>query len=102
GIPCDRFCFEGFLPPKKGRKTYLAKLAGETRTMVFYESPHRLLRTLTDFAGVFGHDRQASVAREISKIHEEHARGTLGELIDLYAERTVKGEITIVVSGLAV
>ena len=77
GLPCDRFCFEGFLPQKKGRQTALKALEGETRTMVFYESPYRLVKTLDQFAEVFGPDRPCSVAREISKVHEEHRRGTL-------------------------
>jgi len=102
GLPCDRFCFEGFLPVKKGRRTRLDALAGETRTMVFYESPHRLLKTLDDLAIVLGRDRQASISREISKMHEEHLRGTLGELHSQLSNRVVKGEITIVVSGLVV
>ena len=102
GIPCDRFCFEGFLPVKKGRKTRLEALAGETRTMVFYESPRRLLKTLTTFAGIFGDGRKACVSREISKMHEEHVRGTLQELVGIFSERSIKGEVTIVVSGLVV
>lgn len=77
GLPCDRFCFEGFLPQKKGRQTLLESLREEPRTMVFYESPYRVLKTLQQFAEVFGTDRQVSVAREISKVHEEHVRGTL-------------------------
>ena len=81
GLPCDRFCFEGFLPQKKGRQTHLLSLQDETRTMVFYESPYRLLKTLQQFADVFGEDRQVSVAREISKLYEEHVRGTLQEVI---------------------
>ncbi len=101
GLPADRFCFEGFLPQKKGRNTRLASLALETRTMVFYESPHRLLKTLATFAQVFGPDRQASVARELSKIHEENARGTLHELIAHFEKGNVKGEICIVVAGAA-
>ncbi len=103
GIPCDRFLFEGFLPVKKGRKSRIESLAGETRTMVFYESPHRLVKTLTDLALVFGGDRQACVSREISKIYEEHARGSLDDLCaDFSGRATVKGEITLVVSGLIV
>ncbi len=102
GLPCERFCFEGFLPVKKGRRTRLESLAGETRTMVFYESPHRLLKTLDDLAIVLGRDRQASVSREISKMHEEHLRGTLAELHSQFSNRSIKGEITIVVSGLVV
>lgn len=102
GLPCDRFCFEGFLPVKKGRKSRLESLAGESRTMVFYESPHRLLKTLSAFSECFGGDRQASVSREISKMHEEHVRGSLDELIGEFSSRSaVKGEITIVVAGAA-
>ncbi|MFP4064703.1 MAG: 16S rRNA (cytidine(1402)-2'-O)-methyltransferase [Bacteroidales bacterium] len=101
GIPCERFCFEGFLPVKKGRKSRLESLAKETRTMVFYESPHRLLKTLSAFSGSFGGDRQACVSREISKIHEEHVRGSLDELVEIFSGRSaIKGEITLVVSGL--
>lgn len=101
GIPCERFCFEGFLPVKKGRKSRLESLAKETRTMVFYESPHRLLKTLSAFSGYFGEDRQACVSREISKIHEEHVRGSLEELVEIFSKRNaIKGEITLVVSGL--
>src|SRR5574344_940217 len=81
GLPCDRFCFEGFLPQKKGRMTRLNELATETRTMIFYESPRRLLKTLQQLAEVFGEERQVSVAREISKLHEEHVRGSLGEVV---------------------
>ena len=100
GLPCDRFCFEGFLPQKKGRQTILQSLADETRTMVFYESPLRLVKTLEQFADVFGSDRQCSVAREISKIHEEHVRGTLAEVLEHFREVEPKGEIVIVVAGL--
>ncbi len=99
GIPCDRFCFEGFLPVKKGRQTRLNGLASETRTMVFYESPHRLLKTLKEFAALFGNDRQACVSREISKIHETHHRGSLEELVNEFPAKTIKGEITIIVAG---
>lgn len=99
GLPCDRFCFEGFLPVKKGRQTMLASLAGEPRTMVFYESPHRLTRTLTQFAETFGNDRKACVCREISKIHEEYKRGTLAELARHYTANEPRGEIVIVVAG---
>ena len=81
GLPCDRFCFEGFLPQKKGRATLLAALATEPRTMVFYESPRRLVKTLEQFAEAFGPERPCSVAREISKVHEEHVRGTLAEVL---------------------
>jgi 16S rRNA (cytidine1402-2'-O)-methyltransferase len=99
GLPCDRFCFEGFLPQKKGRQTHLESLKDETRTMVFYESPYRTLKTLKQFRDVFGGDRQVSVAREISKIHEEHVRGTLDEVIAHFEETEPKGEIVIVLAG---
>lgn len=99
GLPCDRFCFEGFLPQKKGRKSHLEALRGERRTMIFYESPYRLLKTLQQFAEVFGENRQVSVAREISKIHEEHVRGTLKDVINHFTEIPPKGEIVIVMSG---
>jgi len=100
GLPCDRFCFEGFLPQKKGRATRLAELASEKRTMVFYESPRRLLKTLEQFAEVFGPERQCSVAREISKVHETHHRGTLRELVEHFAAEEPRGEIVIVLAGL--
>lgn len=100
GLPADRFCFEGFLPVKKGRKTRLEGLRQETRTMIFYESPHKLLKTLGDMSEVFGPDRQACVSREISKIHEENVRGSLQELIAYYNTHTLKGEISLVVAGL--
>ena len=99
GFPCDRFCFEGFLPVKKGRQTRLSELAGETRTMIFYESPYRLVKTLEQFAEFFGPERACSVAREISKVHEEHRRGTLAEVAAWYAGHEPKGEIVIIVSG---
>lgn len=99
GLPCDRFCFEGFLPVKKGRQTRLQELASETRTMLFYESPYRLVKTLEQFAEVFGADRECSVAREISKIHEEHRRGTLADAAAWYREHEPKGEIVITVAG---
>jgi len=99
GLPCDRFCFEGFLPQKKGRQTALRALAAETRTMVFYESPYRLVKTLDQLAEVFGPERLCSVAREISKIHEEHRRGTLAEVSAWFREHEPKGEIVIVVAG---
>ena len=99
GYPCDRFCFEGFLPVKKGRQTRLNELASETRTMVFYESPYRLVKTLEQFADFFGPDRECSVAREISKKFEEHRRGTLEEVAAWFREHEPKGEIVIVVSG---
>ena len=99
GFPCDRFCFEGFLPVKKGRQTKLAQLAGETRTMVFYESPFRLVKTLGQFVEVFGPDRPASVSREISKLHDTTHRGTLQELFDYFNATPPKGEIVVVVRG---
>lgn len=99
GLPSDKFTFEGFLPQKKGRKTRLESLEEESRTMIFYESPHRLVKALGQFAEHFGGDRQASVSREISKLHEETARGTLEELIAHFGDRKIKGEIVIVVAG---
>ena len=99
GYPCDRFCFEGFLPQKKGRQTRLKALASETRTIVFYESPYRLVKTLLQMVEYFGPDRPCSVAREISKLHEEHRRGSLSEVAAWYAEHEPKGEIVIVVEG---
>ena len=99
GLPCDRFAFEGFLPQKKGRQSHLQTLAAETRTMVFYESPYRLVKTLEQFALVFGGDRQCSVAREISKMFEEHRRGSLAEVAAWFREHEPKGEIVIVVAG---
>jgi 16S rRNA (cytidine1402-2'-O)-methyltransferase len=99
GIPCNTFCFEGFLPHKKGRNSKLEELRNETRTMVFYESPFRLLKTLEQFAEFFGTERKASVSRELSKLHEETARGTMTELIEHFKKGTVKGEIVIVVAG---
>lgn len=91
GLPCDRFCFEGFLPVKKGRQTLLRTLAEEPRTMIFYESPYRLVKTLDQFIEHFGPERECSVAREISKIHEEHRRGTLAEVSAWYKEHEPKG-----------
>lgn len=99
GLPCDRFIFEGFLPHKKGRQTRLLHLAMETRTMVFYESPHRLLKTLSQFAEVLGQDRQASVSREISKVFEETIRGSLHEIISHFESHPIQGEFVIVLSG---
>ncbi len=100
GLPCDRFAFEGFLPQKKGRQTKLESLKGEERTMIFYESPYRLLKTLQQFAEVYGPDRQVSVCREISKIHEESVRGSLEEVIAHFKEKEPKGEIVIILAGL--
>jgi 16S rRNA (cytidine1402-2'-O)-methyltransferase len=99
GLPAHRFCFEGFLPLKKGRHTLLKKLAEEERTMIFYESPVRLQRTLESFATYFGVDRPCSVSREISKKFEEHKRGTLAELRTYFTEKPPKGEIVVVVGG---
>ena len=96
GLPCDRFCFEGFLPQKKGRQTRLQALQDETRTMIFYESPHRIVKTLTQFIEVFGPERQVSVCREISKIHEESVRGTLGEVLQHFTETEPRGEFVII------
>ena len=100
GLPCERFTFEGFLPQKKGRATRIAALAEEERTMVFYESPYRVVKTLQQFAEVFGKERRASVTREISKIHEETTRGTLEELSLHFTETEPKGEFVIVVEGM--
>jgi 16S rRNA (cytidine1402-2'-O)-methyltransferase len=99
GIPTNRFCFEGFLPVKKGRQTLLRQLAEESRTMIFYESPHRLEKTLLEFQGVFGADRKCSVSRELSKLHEETIRGTLAEVHLYFQQKGVKGEIVIVLAG---
>lgn len=99
GIPTSSFTFEGFLPQKKGRHTALTLLATEQRTMIFYESPHRLARTLKDMAGYFGSDRQVSVSRELTKLFEETRRGSLEELAAFYEARGVKGEIVLVVAG---
>lgn len=99
GLPTDRFTFEGFLPHKKGRQTRLTELADEERTMVFYESPHRLLKTLQQFADVFGPERPASVSRELTKLFEETQRGPLSELIAYFAQKTIKGELVICVQG---
>lgn len=99
GLPADRFTFEGFLPHKKGRQTRLTELAGEERTMIFYESPHRLTKTLGQFAEVFGPDRPASVSRELTKLYEETRRGTLSALLLYFTEKAPKGEIVICVQG---
>ena len=99
GLPCDRFCFEGFLPQKKGRQSRLQALAEETRTMIFYESPHRIVKALAQFIEVFGPERQVSVCREISKVHEESVRGTLQEVLQHFTETEPRGEFVIVVSG---
>ena len=99
GLPCDRFLFEGFLPQKKGRSTRLDELKEQPLTMVFYESPVRLLKTLQQFAQVFGNDREASVVREISKLHNSTHNGTLGELVEYFTTTAPRGEIVIVVAG---
>ena len=99
GLPCDRFTFEGFLPQKKGRKTKLDSLKDEDRTMIFYESPYRLIKTLEQFAETYGEERQVSVCREISKVHEESVRGSLAEVIAHFKETPPKGEIVIVLEG---
>lgn len=99
GLPATRFVFEGFLPQKKGRQTLFKKLAEEERTMIFYESPHRLVRTLEDMIQYFGADRQCSVSRELTKVYEENARGTLQEVCDHFKQKEVKGEIVMVVAG---
>jgi 16S rRNA (cytidine1402-2'-O)-methyltransferase len=99
GIPSNRFCFEGFLPLKKGRQTMMKKLAEEDRTMIFYESPVRLVKTLEEFIQYFGADRQCSVSRELTKMFEENKRGTLQEVAVHFKQKTVKGEIVIVVAG---
>ena len=99
GLPCERFCFEGFLPQKKGRASKLAALCDEQRTMIFYESPMRLLKTLQQFAETFGADREASVSREISKVHNTTHNGTLQELVDYFTINQPRDEIVIVVAG---
>lgn len=101
GLPVDRFVFEGFLPHKKGRKTRIDHLLVETRTMVFYESMHRLIKTLDQLAEAFGADRQASVSRELTKLHEETVRGSLAELSIYYQTHTLKGELVLVVAGFS-
>lgn len=99
GLPNDRFCFEGFLPVKKGRQTKFAAMAQEKRTMIVYESPYRVLKTLTQLTEVLGPDRKASVSREISKIHEETVRGTLSELVQHFTEHQPKGEFVMIIGG---
>lgn len=99
GLPCDRFVFLGFLPHKKGRQTAVRQLAAETRTMVIYESPYRLVKLLEELREVLGEDRQVSVSREISKLHAETVRGTLGQVHSLFASKEVKGEIVVVLAG---
>lgn len=99
GLPCDKFCFEGFLPQKKGRQTRLNALQEETRTIIFYESPHRIVKTLEQFLEVFGADRPVSVCREISKIHEESVRGTVEEVLAHFKANEPRGEFVIVLGG---
>jgi 16S rRNA (cytidine1402-2'-O)-methyltransferase len=99
GIPANRFCFEGFLPLKKGRQTLLKQLALEERTMIFYESPLRLVKTLEEFMNYFGENRLCCVSRELTKLFEENKRGTLREVCDYFREKTVKGEIVIIVGA---
>lgn len=100
GLPMDRFCFEGFLPQKKGRNTRLTALQEETRTMVFYESPYRVLKTLKQFAEFFGEDRLASASREISKLHNQTVHGTLAELVEHFTKTEPRGEFVLVVAGI--
>jgi len=99
GLPADRFCFEGFLPPKKGRNKRLTSLLEEERTMIFYESPHRIVKTLTQMTEIFGEERPCALVREISKVHEETLRGTLSELKTKYESTKPKGEMVLVVAG---
>lgn len=99
GLPNDRFIFEGFLPDKKGRQTRLQALIEEKRTMIFYVSPHKLLKTIDDFISVFGESRKASISRELTKLHEETQRGTLSELKSYYEKKSPKGEIVMIVQG---
>ncbi len=99
GLPCERFCFEGFLPPKKGRQKRLQELSEEKRTMIFYESPYRLVKTLIQFSELFGEERQVSVSRELTKIYEENIRGSLREVISYFENKTIKGEIVIIAEG---
>lgn len=99
GLPCDRFCFEGFLPQKKGRQTRLEALCNESRTMIFYESPHRVVKTLQQFIEIFGKERQSSACREISKLHEESIRGSLEEVLSHFTNTEPRGEFVLVVAG---
>lgn len=101
GLPCDRFCFEGFLPTKKGRKSRLSSLAGETRTMIFYESPHRILKTLEQLIEIMGADRPCCACREISKVHEEYCRGALSDMVEHFRTIPPRGEFVLVVGGRA-
>ncbi|MBP2831203.1 16S rRNA (cytidine(1402)-2'-O)-methyltransferase [Aquimarina sp. U1-2] len=99
GLPNNRFVFEGFLPVKKGRQTRLKELANETRTMIFYESPHKLIKTLGVFATYFGEDRHISISRELTKLHEETVRGTIAEVMEHFKTGSLKGEIVVIVEG---
>jgi len=99
GLPSDKFCFEGFLPQKKGRQKRLLELQNEERTMIFYESPHRLLKALEQFAEFFGPERLVSVSRELTKVYEENIRGTVTEVINYFKEKAIKGEIVIILQG---
>lgn len=99
GLPCDRFVFEGFLPQKKGRQTRLLALAEESRTMIFYESPHRLIKALNQWGETFGYERQASVSRELTKLYEETINGSIRELIDHFDNQKIKGEIVVIIAG---
>lgn len=99
GLPCDKFCFEGFLPQKKGRQTRLTQLAAEPRTIVFYESPHRVVKALTQFVETFGGERPAAACREISKVHEEIIRGTLNDILAHFIEHEPRGEFVLIVGG---
>ena len=99
GLPCDRFCFEGFLPQKKGRQTRLNELSREPRTMIIYESPRRVVKTLEQLCTTFGEDRHMSACREISKVHEESVRGTIKEVIDHFKSNEPKGEFVLIVEG---
>lgn len=99
GLPCDKFCFEGFLPQKKGRQSRLEALKDETRTIIFYESPYRIVKTLTQFIETYGPERPISVCREISKVHEESVRGTLEEVLQHFQENEPRGEFVLVLGG---
>lgn len=99
GLPCDRFCFEGFLPQKKGRQTRIEELSQETRTMIIYESPRRIVKTLEQLAVAFGEDRRMSACREISKVHEESVRGTIAEVLAHFKEKEPKGEFVLIIGG---
>jgi len=99
GLPCDSFCFDGFLPEKKGRQTMLKKLAEEERTVIFYESPHRILKTIAQLIEFFGADRQASISRELTKMFEETVNGSLQQILEHFTNGTIKGEFVIVIAG---